>query len=201
MAMPESVGMAKRAIDSCAKFGLEAETWPAITPGDDPAKMFREMALHAAAFDNKWNRPERAMSAFLSHRSLWERSVSSNEALIVLEHDAQMIGQLPAVLPDAVNLGRPSFGRFNVPKRGVGPLVSKRYFPGAHAYGVQPARAVEMLARTDAAPTDVYLRLDRFPWLKEAFPWPFKVDESFSTIQNRKGCNAKHQNGPGYRLL
>ena len=201
--LPESVASYEEARESCAQFGLELLKHPATTPDDDIEGLYKRHGLPSGSFDETWSRRLPCMSAFFSHWSLWGLCAEVGEGILVLEHDARMIGQLPPVLPDVVNLGRPSFGKFNVPKRGVGPLVSKKYFPGAHAYSVQPARARVMveLAKTEAAPTDVYRRVDRFPWLKEAFPWPFKVEESFSTIQNKKGCKAKHQYDEKYRLL
>ena len=47
-------------------------------------------------------------------------------------------------------------------------------------------------AATEAEPTDVYLNLDRFPFITEFYPWPIECRDSFSTIQRELGCRAKH---------
>ena len=91
------------------------------------------------------------------------------------------------------NLGRPSFGSFNRPEPGLGPLVSKRYFPGAHAYYLTPSGAGLLLAKCDQAePTDIFLNKARFPWLQEFYPWPVVCEDSFTTIQKPRGCTSKH---------
>jgi len=41
-------------------------------------------------------------------------------------------------------------------------------------------------------PTDVYLNIENFDFLEEYYPWVFRVNESFSTIQKEAGCRAKH---------
>ena len=88
-------------------------------------------------------------------------------------------------------------------KIGVGPLSSKRYFPGAHAYRLKPIGAKTLLSRvqTDARPTDIYLNVDCFPWLEEYYPWPVVVKESFTTIQKLEGCVAKHGYKGGYEIV
>jgi GR25 family glycosyltransferase involved in LPS biosynthesis len=77
---------------------------------------------------------------------------------------------------------------------GVIPLTSKPYFPGAHAYMLKPAGAKLMVEQAAyyAGATDVFLQLSVFPWLQEYYPWPVIAKDSFTTIQNETGCQAKH---------
>ena len=97
-----------------------------------------------------------------------------------------------------------SYGKWVTPSTlGVNKLVSKQYLPGAHAYRVKPEAAKVLLetAKTHAGPTDLFIRNELFDFVEEYYPWPVVVRESFSTIQNENGCQAKHGYGEGYRLL
>ena len=76
---------------------------------------------------------------------MWEYSIELNESIIVCEHDAVFTGTLPPSLNSQVthvcNIGHPSYGKWVTPAFGIGKLVSKQYFPGAHAYVVTPTGA------------------------------------------------------------
>ena len=103
-----------------------------------------------------------------------------------------------------INLGKPSYGKFNTPPLlGVNALTSKRYFPGAHAYRINPAGAARLLvqAKLYARPTDVFLNLDALEWLQEYYPWPVEARDSFTTIQKTEGCLAKHNYDDKYKIL
>ena len=86
---------------------------------------------------------------------------------------------------------------------GVGPLTTKKYFPGAHAYMVSPTGARQLVdkSKTHAKPTDIFLNLGNFPWLQEYYPFVAKADDSFTTIQNKNGCTAKHNYNDSYRIM
>ena len=106
-----------------------------------------------------------------------------------------------------VNLGMPSYGRFNPPHQmGLSPLFSKPYFPGAHAYLVTPQGAGTLISQAHecAKPTDVFLHIDVFPWLQEYSPYIAEARDTFSTIQNENGIQAKHafqKIGEKYKLI
>ena len=123
----------------------------------------------------------------------------------ILEHDAVMVQEMPNYLKFRyfVNLGKPSYGKFKEPKMsGVHNLFSKRYFPGAHAYAVNPA-AMEMIlkrGRGAGGPTDTFLSSDQFI-LDEHHPWPFEADDRFTSIQDQRGCKAKHNQSKDYQRL
>ncbi len=193
MEMKESIDIAARCVESGAAVGVEVERWKATTPADNP---YADKRFNLNGFsNNRYSRMEPCVSAFLSHASLWQKSIDLDEAVLVLEHDA--VFTLP--VPDndyglVCNVGKPSYGSFRVPKTGLHGLASKRYLPGAHAYIVQPAGAQHLLdvAKDSAMPTDVFIHLDRFPWLSEFYPWPVECQDSFTTIQRESGCRAKH---------
>ena len=206
MNIPESVDAAQRCIDSMPQFDIKM--FSGYTPDDDPDAIAKKHRLNTTRFDDpRYSRRQRCLSAFLSHRRLWERCRDTGEEIQVFEHDAVGVGDVPEFLnyQGCISLGSPSYGQFNHPPNlGVNPLTSKRYFPGAHAYRMKPraARAILEHARDFAAPTDTFLHLDHFPWLEEYYPWPVMANDKFSTIQNEGGCLAKHGYNKGsYRLL
>ena len=105
--------------------------------------------------------------------------------------------------PVCTNLGQPSYGAYRTPDTlGINRLTSKAYFPGAHAYLVNPegARLLISLAKVHACPTDLYLNLKVFDWLTEYYPWVAEARDTFSTIQNFVGCKAKHGYNSDYTL-
>jgi len=197
MKMRESYDCAQRCIRSGAKYGIDIIPFSAITPSDGPVKLLRREGIDSEPFtNNEYSKDLNAMSCFLSHYHLWKRCANGDEPYMILEHDAVFTAPLPTLMFDkVVSVGAPSFGSFNTPTTlGVGPLVSKRYFPGAHAYLVNPRGAKELVdqAKVTAAPTDVFLHIGTFPWLQECYPWVAEVRDTFTTVQVQRGCEAKH---------
>lgn len=201
---PKSVESADRCIASAKKIGLEVEKFKAITPNDSPFSIAKSEGIDPDGFSEVYSRHANCLSAFLSHYSLWKKCLLEiGQPIVIFEHDAVVINELPAsnIFKGAVNLGAPSYGKFNQPSFfGMGPLTTKRYFPGAHAYMVNPkgAEAFIRTAKISPKPTDVYLNIDTFPWLQEHYPFVAKADDSFTTIQKEEGCLAKHNYGEGY---
>jgi len=201
---PRSVESAERCIESAKRYNFEVEMWKATTPEDNPEKILEEKEILLDAFDEIYSRKENCMAAFLSHYSLWEKSVRDHEQLMVLEHDAFFVNYIPNINSRCINMGKPSYGKFNYPIHiGEGPLVSKKYFGGAHAYAIKPAGAKVLIhaAETRAKPTDLFLDARIFPDIQEYYPWPVEARDSFSTIQNRNGCVAKHNYNEQYEIL
>jgi GR25 family glycosyltransferase involved in LPS biosynthesis len=203
-----SVAMAERCIESGRKHGIEIEMFAAYTPADDPIRLAKLWGIPTTLFEEKYSRFENCIAAFLSHRAIWKLSYMEKEPVIIFEHDAVINGQLPKNFnfKGVCNLGKPSYGQFIGPNiMGVGPFVSKKggYFGGAHAYAVNPVGAKELLweAKTKAGPTDIFIKLDNFPWLEELYPWIAVADDTFSTIQNTEGCIAKHNFKEGYECI
>ena len=197
---------AARCIASGKKYGVKVDTFYAITPEDNRQDMAKKAGIESLArFNEVYSRSDRCLAAFLSHFTLWMLSVSTKEELVILEHDAVFVDYLTRFEYTAcVNLGRPSYGKWNVPKLlGINPLTSKRYFPGAHAYMVKPVGAAALLERSKlfAGPTDVFLNMENFDWLQEYYPWPIECKDSFTTIQSERGCLAKHNYSEGYEIV
>ena len=199
--------VADRCIKSGAKFGIDIEKFSAVTPTThNPETYARSLGIPTEGFKEVYSRYQNCLSAFLSHYLLWEKCVNLNEQLLILEHDAVIVDNIPIFKPfkHVMNLGKPSYGRAQIPmKLGVNSLTSKRYFPGAHAYMLTPAGAKLLMdkAKAYARPTDVFLNLDLFPTLEEYYPWPAEAKDSFTTIQNRNGCVAKHNYGETYEII
>ncbi len=201
----DSMIAADNCIKSAASLNINVEKFAAITPKDKPLEMLKVYKIPEEGFHEKYSRLENVTAAFLSHYLLWRYCVELNEEFCVLEHDAYFMDIIPNVqYKGLLSLGQPSYGKYNDPlKIGVNPLTSKRYLPGAHAYLLKPSAAKLLIAEAifSAKPTDVYIHIDRFPWLEEYYPWPVVARDTFTTIQREAGCKAKHNFKSGYRIL
>ena len=198
--------VAERCIRSAEVGGIEVKKHRATIPDDNPLEILKRKGIPSKGFQEVWSRTDRCMSAFLSHHSLWEKCVEENVPYCIFEHDAFVADHIPTTITykGLLSLGHPSYGKFKTPKTfGVNPLTSKKYLPGAHAYMIKPAAAKALIerARIDAGPTDVFLHIDRFPWIEEYYPWPVVVKESFTTIQRVEGTKAKHIDHKEYKIL
>ncbi len=204
--IPESVKCAERCIESAANYGLEVEMFFGITPKDDPLKMLDDLGISKEKFTEKYSRIDNCVAAFLSHRSLWQKCADINEDVLIFEHDAVVVAPIPVFKPynRLISYGKPSYGNFRTPmKIGVNPLTSKAYLPGAHAYRLKPSAARILLEESKlyAAPTDIFLNGNHFPWIEEYYPWPVEADDSFTTIQKTEGCIAKHGYNNEYKII
>ena len=202
----QSVQTAKRCIVSGRLYGIEIETFDATTPRNTNIyRVMEEEGLSTEGFVEVYSRLENCIAAFLSHYSLWKKCIEDDETYTIFEHDAYVVQPISdsLIFNKVVSLGKPSYGKYNLPSFGVGPLMSKRYFPGAHAYRITPAgaRALVEQARRHARPTDVFLHVDTFPFLQEFYPWPVEARDSFTTIQSKAGCLAKHSYGDTYEIV
>lgn len=201
----KSVQVADRCIRSGKNFGLDIHKFSAITPKSNIIQMMMDEGINPNGFEEVYSRTDNCKAAFLSHYLLWKKALISTEDILIFEHDAVIRSEIPSVpFNGCISYGKPSYGKFNTPSfLGTGPLTSKPYFPGAHAYKVSPAGASQLIekAKTEAGPTDVFLRLDRFNWLQEYYPWPVEARDTFTTIQNERGCLAKHNYGVAYEII
>ena len=199
---PKSIEVADRCIRSAADWGMQVDRFKAITPKSNLTKLMRSEGIKPEGFEERWSRMSNCMAAFMSHYSLWKKSIELNEEITIFEHDAVVMNHIPDNISyrGCISFGKPSYGKWNDPVRfGVNPLTSKRYFPGAHAYRIKPhvAQLIVDQAKYHARPTDVFLNIDTFPFLEEYYPWPVEVNDSFTTIQNENGIQAKHN----YKIL
>lgn len=198
----KSVEAAQKCIQSAAKFDLEVDYYDAFVPSESK-EFIKEQKINDLAFNNnKFSREDNARAAFCSHFSLWQFSMECNEEITIFEHDAVVVDPIPEMSYNGcISIGKPSYGKWITPSSlGTNPLTSKKYFPGAHAYRLNPKGAKELVerARLEAAPTDVFLNIHSFPFLQEYYPWPVEVRESFTTIQKTQGCLAKHMYNKDY---
>ena len=201
----KSVASATKCIESGARYGMDIDYYEATTPNNSNIRLLlEEYGIPETGFNEVYSRLDNCIAAFLSHLSLWQMSAETNEDVTIFEHDAIIMEPIPNVEHNGcISFGKPSYGKFNTPLGlGRNKLVSKQYFPGAHAYRVRPnaAKILVETAKTEARPTDVYLHNDRFPFLEEYYPWPVEVREWFSTIQKEQGCLAKHMFNHTYKL-
>lgn len=201
-----SVQVAERCIKSAANYDIEVEKFKAITPNDDLEIMLEQNSIKPIHFAEKYSRLNSCISAFMSHFHLWKQCAQSGEEYTIFEHDAVLVDKIPDYIAydQVISLGKPSYGKFETPRLlGVNPLTSKPYFPGAHAYRLKPqgAKALISVAQLQAAPTDVFLSLSRFPFLEEYYPWPVIANDSFTTIQKTEGCLAKHNYNETYDII
>lgn len=203
-----SVGAAGRCVTSGRNNNLKIEIFDAVTPNDDPVEMAESLGLNIDGFHNDqfYSRYENCVAAFMSHFSLWSMCYEQQEEFTIFEHDAILVNHIPRHIPykEIISIGKPSYGRhINLKSFGVNPLTSKRYFPGAHAYRLRPTGAKKLIdqAKVAALPTDVYLDLDTFPNLQEYYPWPVEAKDTFTTIQKRQGCLAKHNYDETYKII
>lgn len=211
MDLPESVKAAERCIKSAKdKSNLHVEMFPAFTPKSDPVKILQKYGISCDLFNHDiGSRRINVLAAFASHHELWQHCSKErgNIEYVIFEHDAVVVSEIPIWPPyqGCMNLGAPSYGKWKQPPQfGVNPLTSKPYFPGAHAYKMKPngAKAICEVAQYNAEPTDVFLNRTNFPWIEEFFPWPVIAKDSFTTIQNPTGCQAKHNyKKGGYEIV
>ena len=203
----ESVQVSQRCIRSAKRFGIDAKVFDAVR-AKDAQKVREDAGIPLQGFRGKWSRLNNVVACFMSHHTLWSRCAKDNENYFILEHDAVIVNEIPTCdFKGVLSLGKPSYGKYlNPATLGVNPLCSKPYFPGAHGYILKPSAAKVLIeaAKTVACPADVFFHNDRFPFLEEYYPWPVEARDSFSTVQNENGIQAKHkyQEAPElYRLL
>lgn len=205
--LKESVQCAERCIRSGKKHGIEIEKYNAVT-SDESQGLRESRGIPLDGFRGKWSYLDKVVGCFMSHYTLWEHCYNSNEEVLIFEHDAVIVGDIPRVAYTGVlSFGKPSYGNYNrPPKLGVNKLCSKQYFPGAHAYMVKPSAAKILIeeAKKSACPADVFLHNNRFGFLEEYYPWPVEARDAFTTVQNVNGIQAKHsyrQSPELYRVL
>lgn len=203
----KSVEVAERCIASGKRFKLDIEMHPAITERNDPRQIAHDYKIPTIYFeDNEFSRTLPCLSTFLSHHSLWRKCWETKEEIVIFEHDAVLIDEVPKNAPyrHIMNIGRPSYGSWKEPKLlGVNRLTTKEYMPGAHAYMIKPSGAEMLLVRSqiNPEPTDVFMNLDNFPTIQEYYPFCAEARDSFSTIQKRQGLRAKHNYNEKYRII
>jgi GR25 family glycosyltransferase involved in LPS biosynthesis len=207
--LEESVKVAERCIQSGKKFNINIDKFEACTPQDNPREYLESEGIDYNNIMTRVSRSDNVLSCFVSHYQLWKKCVKLNEEITIFEHDAVIKSNIPNDLDykGCINLGQPSWGRFNIPKRmGVNKLSSKDCFPGAHAYRIKPECANEMIEKSKkyAKPVDTFLNNENFNFLEEYYPWPVIADDYFTTVQKNNGTRGKNNYrklGNKYRII
>lgn len=206
--IPQSVEVSNRCLESAKRFNIDAIQFPAV---------YRDSALHelsaeglnAAVFDQQYSNPASVLGNFVTQYRIWCTIIDSGEPGIVFEHDAVVVDEIPDLTEkgNIINLGKPSYGKYHTkPEPGVYPMFSKTggYIPGAHGYYVTPRGAQELVHKAKqngASPCDIFLNKKNFPRIKELYPWVIEAHDSFTTIQRKKGCIAKHNYSEQFTIL
>ena len=112
-----SVQVADRCVKSGLVFGYKIEKHPAYSPQNcDVYKELDKLGYDKKGFNEVYSRIDNCIAGFLSHHSLWQKCLDLNEPIVIFEHDAVLINDVPnLVLFDILNLGKPSYGKFKTP--------------------------------------------------------------------------------------
>ena len=183
----DSVRSAQQTIESAKSVGYDEpiEMFEAILPDD-----WHQILPFEHTFGN-YARPDNVGACFASHYLLWKECVKLNEPILILEHDAIFVDNIPNIDFDmCINFGRPSYIRpdhmiYVEPKDGVQTLHQFNFL-GHHGYALKPA-AAEIFCRDVEtrilSANDVWMNIEAYPWLQEYRPYPIHADTDFSTIQ------------------
>lgn len=203
-----SIESANRCIESAKRYNIDIQKFEAVIPGDYMHDIIEVKKLDVSSFSNKYSRVDNAIACFCSHYMLWEKCRDSKENMLILEHDAYFVNEIPNNLNFhyLMNVGKPSYGKFKIPTYlGKNKLTSKEYLPGAHAYIITPEFASILIekAKVGAFEADIFINNNNFPgMLEEFYPWPVEARDSFTTIQKTRGCLAKHNYKEGeYEII
>ena len=90
-----SIQVANRCIKSAKKNNIQVDKWFATTPSSMPIDMLLNEGVNIAGLHETYSRIANCAAAFHSHYSLWKHCVEINEEVLILEHDAYFIKQIP----------------------------------------------------------------------------------------------------------
>jgi hypothetical protein len=166
---------AARCEESCNKVGMKNQRWDAFngrgemitTPehaqGKDWIKWIKVMDHHLSRGE---------LACFFSHVSLWAKCVELDRPIVILEHDAVVVKNLPMHMAynNIIYMGsseqaKAGWAVLPIPMHSS---VNKNYlFIGrAHAYSIDPQIAKRMLAKVIASgiqeTLDIFIRADEF---------------------------------------
>jgi hypothetical protein len=205
--IPESVAGGLRAARTAKQFGLVPFARDGVWR-DVARDAMEDEGLRVADFDQRFSNPDAVIGNFMAQYRIWNEVAHGKEPAVVMEHDAVVVASLPKIPASVqfVTLGRPSFGRVPAPREdGIYPLFSRStHLAGAHGYYLTPAFAEQLVSvaqRKGVMPVDIFISPQRFAGIMEAYPWPIEAHDSFTTIQKRRGCVAKHNFCDDYRIL
>jgi GR25 family glycosyltransferase involved in LPS biosynthesis len=205
------VQSSKEVMDSAIKFGnIKPELWEGVHRDGSFRKMYNKgLRLRNS---NKWERNaylDCIVGCFMSHFSLWEESVRTNERIMILEHDAIFMNEYKDVYYDGIlNIGKPLWGDWyndfsdGIVVRDLSKCTKPHYedavidkpeycqcernwIIGAHSYIVTPSVSKKLIAQATAGgivPTDIFLQTEHFP-IADYLPYCARQHQHFTTIQ------------------
>jgi glycosyl transferase family 25 len=172
-----SVNLSKRAKESAKQFGIDLTEWSAVN-GFSCADKFKSYSIKSLLTESM-NRPG-LQGCFLSHYELWQKCVELNEPILILEHDAVIIRELPTDIDshyiDVLNLDphrihtdntyfkllesekNTAIDYFYAPPRKTS--LAGEYVIGAHGYCIKPCGAKKLIKFSQtvgALPTDKHI--------------------------------------------
>ena len=192
----DSVRSAKQVRESAKKVGykstlehfeaIKPEQWRSVLPTSNTNFSLMDRKTGA-----QFGKPDNLGACFASHYLLWKKCIELNKPILILEHDAIFVDNLPDIdFKMCVNFGRPSHIRpfeilYKEPGKGLHPLVQLNYY-GHHAYAIKPQAAkqlIEDVQHRELIANDMWLDKDHYPWLEDYRPYPIVADTDFSTTQ------------------
>ena len=185
--MPQSMQGAQRCLESAAQHG-EAQhlrIMPAVDKFHSEA-FFREHGLTCHKARCLPADPLAVMGCFSSHYKLWLYCVETQSPIVVLEHDIEFIGPLPALrFKDIICLAsKYEMPGFSSPRM-LETYHAHPHLLGTHAYAVTPEGAqklIDQARRRFLPPVDIFMCKRHVEILECAKP-PVKLVPRFSTIK------------------
>ena len=166
---------------------ITPDQWEDILPNNGNHKFHIMERLTGSEFE----RPRNIAAGFASHYLLWKKCIELGEPILILEHDAIFVDNIPDIEFDrCVNFGRPSYIRpfamvYKDYKDGLH-LLEQANFLGHHAYAMKPEAAKQFVADVETRElicNDIWMDRETYPWLQEYRPYPIIADTDFSTLQ------------------
>lgn len=127
-------------ISSAKMFNWDIEVFPAINGNDITQKTWDDLNLKLRLDKDTMDKPG-VHGCFLSHWNLWHKCIELNKDIIILEHDALIMGPQPIISSDSiVKLHIPTYSRKFHKDPDTGSWTNS-----AHAYLLSPNNARKLI--------------------------------------------------------
>ena len=208
---PLSIEAANRALKSCYDNDIDAEIFYGID-GLNGHSFIEERNIVPNLIVNKpWSAGR--LGCFASHYLLWEKCISLNEPIIILEHDISILRPWPVDLDwqDVLQMDAFKSAEVQIEPAGVSeytfklPRLSERLgynwysMDGAHAYAIKPHAAQKLI---EATHKDGMLAADdmiskAYVILEKIIPIIAKLDTLYNTSLTNNKISRAHWNNIG----
>ncbi len=205
---------AARCIESAAEFGVEVEKFPAVSRARGPYVMNAHSLKWTWAKDNTaidhcpftglrqhpYGKLAPKIGCSMSHYLLWLKCCYLNQPILILEHDAVFLRELPDIDFKGIcqindPLGATPRGEYwhnEMVKRGPGVFNKTKVMKGLQpdglagnsAYLIKPFAAKELMEafrKYGVWPNDATMCIQLFPYLQELYPFVTRVNQTVST--------------------